>query len=127
MKKNILFLTLLVTNISLVFAADTLRIGDLYYKIYTSSVYAEVIAEPGEEEPRYNSLTEVEIPSSVTCQGTEYPVTTINQYAFRNCTSLVKITIPTSISSIGSAVFNKCTSLTTAGFTMFGAQNYYEH
>lgn len=38
-------------------------------------------------------------------------ITSIGSYAFNNCTNLVEITIPAEVSNIGSAAFGKCTSL----------------
>ena len=43
-------------------------------------------------------------------------VTTIGEYAFKNCTSLVSVNIPSSVLSIGQDAFYGCTSLTN--FTM---------
>ena len=40
-------------------------------------------------------------------------VTTIGSAAFWNCTSLTSITIPNSVTSIGNLAFQKCTSLTS--------------
>lgn len=48
------------------------------------------------------SLTGIHIPNSVT---------SIDNYAFDNCTSLTSITIPNSVTSIGSYAFAGCTSL----------------
>ena len=39
-------------------------------------------------------------------------VTSIDMYAFYNCTSLTNITIPNSVTSIGIGAFTNCTSLT---------------
>ena len=40
-------------------------------------------------------------------------VTSIDSYAFNNCTTLTSIVIPNSVISIGSSAFHNCTSLTS--------------
>lgn len=50
----------------------------------------------------YNPIISVTIPNSVT---------SIEDYAFGNCTSLANITIPNSVTSIGESAFSGCTSL----------------
>ena len=50
----------------------------------------------------YNPIISVTIPNSVT---------SIEDYAFGNCTSLSNITIPNSVTSIGESAFSGCTSL----------------
>ena len=58
----------------------------------------------------YNgSNSSVIIPS--TYKG--YPVTSIGESAFSNCTGLTSITIPNSVTSIGKVAFQGCTNLTS--------------
>ena len=47
------------------------------------------------------------------CAATVIPssVTSIGDWAFKDCTSLAKIVIPTSVTSIGEGAFSRCTSL----------------
>jgi len=55
------------------------------------------------------------------------PVTRINFYAFQYCTSIISITIPTSVTSIGNEAFYNCNltsitipaSVTSVGFNAF--------
>lgn len=44
-------------------------------------------------------------------------VTSINRYAFRNCTDLTSITIPSTITNIGDSAFYNCDKLTTVYYT----------
>ena len=49
-------------------------------------------------------------------------VTTIGEYAFRNCSSLTSVTIPTSVTSIGTSAFEKCSGLIDVYYTGTKAQ-----
>ena len=53
----------------------------------------------------------VNIPSTVTYNGTTYSVTSIGSYAFKECRSLTSVTIPNSVISIAYEAFNNCSGL----------------
>ena len=55
------------------------------------------------------TATELYIPSTI--DG--YTVTKIGDSAFKNCTSLTSVTIPSSVTAIGQSAFRGCTSLTS--------------
>jgi len=51
--------------------------------------------------------------ASITSVVIESGVTSIGEYAFKQCTSLASVTIPTSVTNIGKSAFEQCSSLTT--------------
>ena len=54
------------------------------------------------------------IPDSINITGGyPYPITSIGNYAFRDCTGLTSVTIPNSVTSIGNSAFYGCTGLTS--------------
>ena len=87
--------------------------GDLYYNI-TSDTTVEVTSQstsfPYNEGVTFTTVT---IPETVTSNGTTYSITSIGDYAFRECPSLTNITIPNSVTSIGTYAFHSSTSLTS--------------
>ena len=55
----------------------------------------------------------VVIPETVTYSGKTYSVTSIGNYAFRDCSILTSVTIPNSMTSIGYGAFLGCSGLTS--------------
>lgn len=82
-------------------------IGGIKYRLDEENLTAEVINF--EDEGREG---EIKILETIEVSGVSYPVTSIGQEAFRNCTSLTAIVIPNSVKSIGAGAFMACLSLT---------------
>ena len=55
---------------------------------------------------------DIVIPSQTTIDGKTYNVTKISDYAFNECSSLTRVSIPNSVTVIGDFAFYGCTSLT---------------
>ena len=88
--------------------------GGIYYNITSSSSLTVAVTYQGTSYSQYQNEYEgvVNIPESVEYNGTTYSVTSIDEYAFRDCSTLFSITIPSSVKSIGSWAFESCSSLT---------------
>ena len=56
---------------------------------------------------------DVTILDKITVDGTEYPVTRINTYAFANNENLTAVNFPNTLTVIGRYAFSACTGLTT--------------
>lgn len=110
MRKTLLALLITLTALSSA-AQSVLRQNGITYTLYTpenSTHYAEVTS---------NYLTvpsSVEILSTVTKDGINFPVITIADDAFLNCTNITSVTIPNSITKIGNNAFKGCKSMTSA-------------
>lgn len=57
------------------------------------------------------SLTNVSIPESVSYNGWSYRVTSIERFAFYMLPNITSVTIPSSVTTIGSSAFEDCTRL----------------
>lgn len=88
---------------------DIFVVDNIYYKVLDSSSVAVTYASNS-----YNSYTgNVSIPSVVDYHSHSFSVTSIDELAFSYCLGLKSVTIPNTISSIGSYAFFYCPSLTS--------------
>ncbi len=111
------FFLALVASVGTIFAWDYERvhIGDLYYNLDATTKTAQVTFK-STTIYHFNegwTITTANIPASVTYGGKTYSVTSIGASAFRDCTGLTSVTIPSSVTRIAVAAFYYCTSLTS--------------
>ena len=110
MKRHLLLL--LVALLPILANAYDAEIDGIYYNF--SGDKAVVTYQKYED---YSFISDyfgtIVIPESVTYSGKTYSVTSIGEYAFRDCSSLTSITIPNSVTSIGFQAFAYCSSLTS--------------
>lgn len=91
---------------------DHVKIGDLYYNLYTEDQTAEITYQYSIDWDNYNGLTSVSIPSSVSYSGATYSVIRIGYDAFCYA-SLTSVTIPNSVKYISTDAFRGCSGLTS--------------
>ena len=100
------------------------EIDGIRYNLNAEAKLATVIEK---SSGRYSG--EVVIPESVEHEGTAYSVTSIGDYAFRNCSGLTSVTIPNSVKSIGERAFWYCSGLTSVAIpnsvTNIGSYAFY--
>ena len=102
-----LFLSLAVL-LSLPMLAIEVEIEGINYELVSKAKQAIVKAK---SSGMYSG--EVVIPESVEHEGTAYSVTSIGDWAFKNCSGLTSVTIPNSVTSIGEYAFFNCSGLTS--------------
>ena len=105
------------TYLNIVVGDDELFIDDrgFYYEINddsaTATFYGTYDHMFGDKELK-NSLTgDLEIPSVVNHDGTDYPVVEIGYDALDDCSGLTSVSIPNSVTEIGYYAFFGCESL----------------
>ena len=92
-------------------------VDSVYYSITSSNTVAVTFGSGGWEpyfgynysSPLYTG--DVLIPSTVSNSSVVYTVTSVDDYAFYQCTGLTNITLPSTITSIGTEAFGLCTNL----------------
>ena len=105
MKKTLFFLVALLTA-TIAFAADYYQseIDGIYYNLNDDNKTAEVTYQYPYPY-NYSGVTTLTIPSYITYNSETYSVTSIGSAAFHDCSSLTSISIPNSITSIGDFAF----------------------
>ena len=87
--------------------------GILYYNITSENTVEVTYFIDSEGENSYKTRGKVNIPASVTYDGTTYSVTCIGDSAFMGCWNLSTVTIRNSVTSIGDYAFFDCDLLTS--------------
>ena len=84
----------------------------LYYNT-TSDSTVEVTYYVNNNNNYVYATGDVVIPSTITCNGTTYSVTSIGLVAFICCSDLITVSIPNSVTSIRERAFDGCSKLTS--------------
>ena len=112
MRKLFSLFLVLIATINL-YAYD-FQFGDLYYNITSDDeIYTVEVTYQEESAYNYIMLDSAIIPETVTYNDITYSVTGIGKAAFKDCFSLVEVTLPKSIVRIHEEAFYKCTSLSS--------------
>ena len=96
-------------------SAEDFEVDGIYYNITSQADNTVAVTYRGDYDYDYSDeySGDVKIPESVTYNGKAYSVTSIGEYAFWVCSSLISVEIPNSVTSIGNSVFYGCSSLTS--------------
>ena len=114
-----LLMTVAVLLCSVVASGSIFKVDGIYYEItdefnYNGKKYGSVqVASTSGYEAEHVCTGNVVIPSSISFKFGEYSVTSIGEWAFRDCSGLTSVTIPNSVTSIGNYAFSGCSSLTS--------------
>ena len=106
--KILFVLAILIAN-CISASAIEFTVDGVRYSVNSDNTTVTVAGYPSGSKPT-GDLT---IPESVTYGGISYPVTSIGDEAFDECSSLTSVTIGNSVTSIGKGAFNGCSGLTS--------------
>ena len=117
---------LLVATSNVLAQASYETIDGIRYLIDSDAKTATVVANNAE---KYSG--EIVVPEKVKASDEiEYPVAAFGDNAFKECSGLTSITIPSSVTSLGENCFEKCTRLANAAIpssvTSLGAYCFYD-
>ena len=109
MKTTILksVMTVLIALFSFNANAYDVKIDGIYYNLDKEAKTAKV-APLNSNDNKYAYSGNVIIPQSIISDGIEYSVVGIDHDAFFSCGNLTSVTIPESVTSIGSHAFRGC-------------------
>ncbi len=110
LKSIFLLVAMLLVATSNAFAEISLEtIDGLRYLLHSDEKTAALVASA---DGKYSG--KVIVPEKVkSADGEEYIVTALGDYAFKNCSGLTSVTIPSSVTSLGDNCFENCSSLTS--------------
>ncbi len=112
MKKIFFLFAALVACTLSTFAYD-FEVNGIYYNFLGGDSVAVTYKGNSYNEYYNTYASSVTIPETVSYNSTIYRVTTIGEHAFNNCSSLTRVTIPSSVTTIDYGAFSNCSSLTT--------------
>ena len=104
-----IFAVLLMTVAALGSAAQEFSVGDLKYKIYSSSVYCKGLTADAQAQ----SSLSITIPSVVSYNGTNYRVMGIDAGSFKDETNIKNVYMRFGVAYIESEAFKGCTNIET--------------
>ena len=107
MKKKLLTLAVALLAATGAWAQTTFTADNLIYTVTSSTTHTVEVTNFESGLAR-----ELNIPATVTHEGTTYNVTSIRNWVFYNCNTITAVTIPGSVTSIGESAFKECKALT---------------
>ena len=107
-KIKVFLTTIAVLLCSVTMNAHDFEVDGIYYKITSSADNTVSVTYEGSSSNSAVYTGSIVIPSNVTYNGSEFTVKSIGNNAFFGCSSLTSVTIPNSVTSIGSGAFSNC-------------------